>query len=138
MTIVRADIQTGYRSEVFNDTPSNGGRMTAVAVTSGLVGNLFSDAGSAERAAGSNKFRKTYYKNSNDDDDTLFNGRVYVERFTAGEDELYIFVGTQTDVQSDLTGSEPLFASGQLNADVSGGATAITVAVHDGTIIQLS
>jgi hypothetical protein len=135
MTIVRADIQTAYRSAQFNDTPSNGGRMTNVAVTSGVVGNLFPDAGSAERAAGSDKFRKVFYKNSNDDDDTLFNGRVFVERYTPGDDELFIFVGTQTDVQSALTGSEPLFGCGQLNADVSGGAGSITVAVHDGATI---
>ena len=131
MAIVRADLKT-FRSETFNDTSSNGGRMSAVELSSGVVGNVFPDATEAERTAGSQKFRKLFFKNSETTGLTLFNSRLFLELFTPAEDRVYFFQGTQTDIQSDLTGSENRYGSGQLNADVSAGATSIDVAVEDG------
>jgi hypothetical protein len=136
---VRSEIQTVYAPENISDTPSNGGRMTENVIPDAVLGNLFPPAGSAELTAGSQRFRKAYYKNENVEIPAtgpptglaLQLTRIFVERFTPGEDEYMIFEGTQLDTENDLTGSEPLFGCGQLNANVSGGATVITVAVHD-------
>ena len=42
-------------------------------------------------------------------------------------DEIAFFAGSQTNVQDDITGSEDLYGVGQLNADVTAGATSIAV-----------
>ena len=129
MAIVRADLKN-FRSAVFNDTPSNGGRMSRnppVEIPSGVVGNLFPDAGEAERTAGSQKFRKTFYANHETTGLTLFNSRLFEELQTPGDDAFYFFLGTQIDTQNDLTGSEPRFGAGLLDVDASAGATSIDV-----------
>ncbi len=139
MSIVRSEIQTVYAPDNISDTPSNGGRMTSNVIPDAVLGNLFPPAGSAELTAGSQRFRKAFYKNENVEIPVAANptglalqlARIFVERFTPGEDEYMIFEGTQLDTENDLTGSEPLFGCGQLNADVSGGATSVDVAVHD-------
>ena len=126
MSIVAAELEW-YQPAVRNDTTSNGGRMTATVITSGVKNNIWPDVPQAERIAGSNKYRKVFIKVSNDDDDTLFSSRIFVETFTPGDDAVLIFAGTQTDTQNDLTGSERLYGSGQLAANVSAAATVITV-----------
>lgn len=139
MSIVRSEIQTVYAPENISDTPSNGGRMTDNVIPDAVLGNLFPPAGSAELTAGSQRFRKAYYKNENVEVPPVATpaglalqlARIFVERFTPGEDEYMIFEGTQLDTENDLTGSEPLYGCGQLNADVSGGASSVDVAVHD-------
>ena len=134
MTIVVADLAV-FRSDVQNDTPSNGGRMTNNVIVSATIGNLFQEAGETERTAGSDKFRKAFYKVNQNGVDPLANGRVFVRQFTPGEDEMYIFLGDQRNTQNDLTGSENLYGAGALNAGISGGATSLDVAVHLGTDI---
>lgn len=139
MSIVRSEIQTVYAPENISDTPSNGGRMTDNVIPDATLGNLFPPAGSAELTAGSQRFRKAYYKNENVEVPpvavpaglALQLARIFVERYTPGEDEYMIFEGTQLDTENDLTGSEPLYGCGQLNANVTGGATSVDVAVHD-------
>lgn len=139
MSIVRAEIQTVYGPQVISDTPSNGGRMTSNVIPDNSLGNLFPPANSAELAAGSQRNRKAYYKNENVEVPPistplglkLNDGRAFVERFTPGEDEYMIFLGTQLDTENDLTGSEPLYGCGQLNADAPAASSSIDVAVHD-------
>lgn len=129
MAIVRADLKN-YRSTVFNDTPSNGGRMARnppVEIPSGVVSNLFPDAGEAERTAGSDKFRKTFYANHETTGLTLFNSRLFEELQTPGDDAFYIFLGTQVDTQNDLTGAEPRFGAGLLDVDAPASSVSIDV-----------
>lgn len=133
MAITRPELQT-FRGTVNDDSPANGGRITAVEVIPGTSQNLFPDAGVTERAAGSTKFRKLFYKNNAVSDDLLSNTKLYVEFPTPGDDKCYIFLGTQQDTQNDLTGSEDRFGAGTLDSDVSGGAVSIDVLVEDGTI----
>jgi hypothetical protein len=129
MSIVRADLKN-FRSQIFNDTPSNGGRMArnpAVEIPSGVVSNLFPDAGEAERTAGSDKFRKTFYSNHESTALTLFNSRLFEELQTPGDDAFYFFLGSQINTQGDLTGSEPRFGAGLLDVDALASATSIDV-----------
>lgn len=133
MAISRPELQT-FRPQVFDDSPANGGRITAVEIIPGTNQNLFPDAGVTERAAGSTKYRKVFYKNNAVSDDPLQNTKIYIEFPTPGDDMVYMFVGTNQDTQADLTGSEDRFGAGTLNADVLGGATSIDVLVEDGSI----
>lgn len=139
MSIVRSELQDLYAPQNISDTPSNGGRMTANVIPDNAVGNLFPPAGAAELASGSVRNRKAFYKNENVEIPpsatptglALQLARIFVEKFTPGEDDMMIFEGTQLDTENDLTGAEPLYGCGQLDLDASGGATSIDVAVHD-------
>jgi len=133
MAVVRAELKV-YKSAVFNDQPTNGGRMSATESPTDVVGNLFLDAPEAERTAGSTKYRKIFFKNENDADETLANPRIYVESHTPGADEIFLFPATQVDVQSGIS-SPDLFGSGKLDANVSAGVSIITVLTHDSALI---
>lgn len=119
-----------YRSETFNDTSSNGGRMSASEVAVGVKNNVFPDISQSQRAGGYIDYRKIFFKIANPDGLRLINPMIYVERPTPGESRLAIFAGTQSDTQADLTGSERLYGAGWLDADASIGATSIDVTVE--------
>lgn len=138
MSIVRADLKV-FASALISDASSNGGRMSANELVSGVVGNVFPNASDAERTAGSNKFRKVFFKNSEDTTPQglqLSNSYVYVENYTPGDDDVMLALGTQVDDQGTFTGGSPdYYGAGQLDDDISAGATELDVAVHDGSII---
>lgn len=143
MPIVRADLKV-YGPAFINDTAGNGGRMTANQISSGVIGNVFPNAAEAERVAGSQKFRKLFFKNgeaSTPEGLALLNAFLYQENYTVGLDDIIFWLGTQTDVQGDYepldandfpinTPDSRFYGAGQLNADVISGATTITVATH--------
>lgn len=132
MAISQAELKL-YKAAQNSDTPaSNGGRMSATEVVSGLAANVFPRTTNAERIAGSTKHRKVFYKAAAADDSALVNTRVYLENYTPGDDTFVMFLGTQTNTESDLTGSERKYAVGQLNATVSGGATQVVVDFETG------
>lgn len=135
MSIVGAELKF-YKSEVFNDTGTNGGRMSTTESVSAVIGNMFPDASEAERIAGSDKYRKLFMKNANDDDLILHNPKIYIENYTPGQDEVFLAAGTQTDTQDTFTGGSPsYFGAGQLNTNYTAGDPTIEVSVHDGSII---
>lgn len=136
MPVVRADLKI-FRSQTFNDTASNGGRQSSppIEVVSGVVGNVFQDAGEAERTAGSEKFRKVFFVNHETTGLKLFNATVYVENFTPGEDDIVFFpASTLRDIQSDITAETAFYGAGVLDSAVIAGATSIDVEVHDGAL----
>jgi len=126
MSITQNELQW-FKAAVNDDTTANGGRMTGVVSTSGVKNNIWPDVSQAERAAGSTKYRKAFIKVANDDDFTLFDGRVYVETYTPADDSIAIFIGTQRDTQNTITGSERLYGSGGLNSNVIASATEMDV-----------
>lgn len=131
MTIVRADLGL-YKSLSVNDTSANGGRMSSTAVASGAVANLFAAVGEAERAAGSIKYRKVFYKVNSDNGDTFYSPQVFWANYTPGDDILRFFPATQTDTQAAITGSEQRYGCGQLDANISASATALDVECEEG------
>lgn len=132
MSITASEIKR-YKSATVNDTASNGGRMSATESVSGTSGNVWPDASESERTAGSTKYRKLFHKIANDDDLTLANARVFLERVTPGDDEIYLFEGTQTDVQSGIA-TPDLYGAGDLATSISASATSFNVAVEDGDV----
>ncbi len=113
-----------------SDASSNGGRMSSVAIPTGVKNALFPSASQSERTAGSIKYRKAFAHVANDDTLTLLEGKVFLTRPTPGDDRITIFPATQTDTQAAVTGSEPQFGIGTLNANVSASATTMTVLVE--------
>jgi len=131
MTIQSSEIKA-YRAATNNDSASNGGIMSANESVSGVAGNVLPPVTQAELTSGVTRHRKLFRKVANDADETLFNARAWVENFTPGDDRVLIFAGTQTDVQSDLSGSERVYGAGQLDSDVTAGATSIDVLMEAG------
>lgn len=121
-----------YKSAVVSDASTNGGRMSANIITDAVKNNIFPDVPEAERTAGSTKHRKVFLKVANDADLSLLTPRMFIETHTPGDDAVTFFVGTQTDTQTDLTGSERVYGAGQLNADVIATDTVIVAATEDG------
>ncbi|NOQ30251.1 MAG: hypothetical protein GQ570_03915 [Helicobacteraceae bacterium] len=62
---------------------------------------------------------------------TLQDSKVFVEHHTEADDSVAIFPATQTDTQTDLSGTERLYGCGQLAADVAPAVASITVATED-------
>ncbi|MBF0371242.1 MAG: hypothetical protein HQL52_17475 [Magnetococcales bacterium] len=120
-----------YQPETVSNASSNGGRLTATEIPTSVKNNVWPDVPHAEQETGSTKYRKIFYKFSNDDDIALASPRVFVENPSPGGDRVLIFPGTQTDTQGDLTGSERLYGTGALDLDVSAGASSVDVLVED-------
>lgn len=131
MTILRAELKF-YKSETVGDTGANGGRMSSNQIASGAAANIFPSVDNAERIAGSTKHRKVFAKVANDADELLANPRLYLEKFSSGADIVTFFAANQTDLQSGITGSENKYGSGNLNANVSAGASACAVLCEPG------
>ena len=120
------------KSVAISDIDSNGGRMSTNEAASGVKNNLWSDVPQSERLTGSTKYRKTFVKIANSASLKFFGARLFVETPTPGDDRVLIFLGSQTDVQSDISGGVPhAFGCGNLDADVGAGVSVITVSVED-------
>ena len=119
-----------YKSVTVSDTTANGGYMGTTLVSSGVKNNLFPDVPEAERTAGSVKYRKVFLKIEDSENLALQTPQVFMTQYTASTDRVIFFVGTQTDVQSAITGSERKYGAGQLAADRSSGQTSLAVNVE--------
>ena len=130
MAVANADLKL-FRSVVTDDTAANGGRLSTSQIQSGVVEALFPDADEAEQAAGSQKHRKLFVANHANPSEVAYGARVFLENYTPASDENIFFAASQTDTQAGITGAEDKFGVGQLDADVSAGASSIDVSVHD-------
>lgn len=136
-----------YRSALVGDVAAtNGGVMSFNEVVSAVNNNIFPDAPQAERLAGSIKYRKVFFKNTNSANLALLNPRVYLDKFTQGDDAVYFMAGTQSDLQSDLPGTPKLYGAGKLDLNAAAGATTLKVLIEsasrqffaDGDVIRIS
>jgi hypothetical protein len=84
-----------------------------------------------ERAAGDLKYRKVFVKNTNAANIAAEVAKLFVENFTAGEDAVTFFPGSQTNIQSAITGAERLYGCGQLDQDTATDAIEIDVLTED-------
>lgn len=124
-----------YKAIQQNDTNSNGGYLSATQSNSNVKNNIFPDVRSAERTAGSTKYRKLFLKAAAADDSPAQAAKLFVENFTQGDDRVVIFPGTQSDTQNTLTGSERVYGCGSLNANTIVGATSCAVQTESTTPI---
>lgn len=131
MAIVGTDLKF-YQSKVVNDTNSNGGRITTTEILSGQSNAWWPNLTEAQLATGLTQYRKSFLRVNNSDDLTGYNCRIGLWKPTPGSDELYLFAGTQTDIQSDIS-SPDLYGAGKLDVSVLAGVSEIDVLVEDGT-----
>lgn len=131
MAVLAAEVKL-YRSATVSDAGANGGRMGIAEAVSAAAQNIFPDAGSSERAAGSVKYRKGFWKVENPNNEAFQNAYLYLDGITPGDDIVQMFAGTQTDTQADIS-SPTLYGTGTLNSSVLAGATEIDVLVEDWT-----
>ena len=126
MSIVSSEIVWRRAAVMDAGSASNGGRMTATAIASGVKNNIWLDVPHSERLAGSTKHMKVFIHVANDSNRKLINPRLFVETQTPGDDAIVIFPGTFTDTQSGIA---PLrvYGAGKLSSSSLAGATSIQV-----------
>lgn len=121
MAITSADIKIKLPATV-NDTASNGGRTSNTVVSS-----FFPNITGAERLSGITRYRKAFLYNEQSlslfKDLTLYNGQVYLQSFSPGEDYYRLKAGTASDVQSAATGYTGWSGVGILASDITPGTT---------------
>ena len=121
-----------YRSELVNDTASNGGRLTANECLDNVKNNVWPDVSQAERLAGSVKYRKTFIKIANDEDLALINPQVFIETQTPGEDTIVLLLGSQTDTQTEVEAYNRFYGAAALDVDADAGDGVLLVNVETG------
>jgi hypothetical protein len=124
-----------YHPLVINNTTTNGSRMSANQIISGVLQNVFPHVFKAERDAGSTITRKIYGKNADDADGTLFNAAFCIDGTTLGDDWCYFWAGTQRDTAADITGSERKYGGGLSTTTLTAGSSqTVTVEVKSTTV----
>ncbi|MBF0422633.1 MAG: hypothetical protein HQL73_06545 [Magnetococcales bacterium] len=121
-----------YKPASVNDTGTNGGRMSANEIVSAVKNNIFPDVSQAERANGTSRHRKVFFKVSSADNLALQNARIFLEQSTAGGDRIVMFPATQTGTQSAITGAERKYGVGQLQSGAAVGDSSVVVTVESG------
>lgn len=132
MSILASELKL-YKSSVVNDLATNGGRISASEVVSGALANLFDHVLPEERAAGSTKYRKAFFRVANDDDLTLYAAKLFLDAPTPGADWVAMFAGTQRDTVNDHP-TPRLYGVAFLQANANAGASTIIIEVEDATI----
>lgn len=124
-----------YRSSLVGDiAASNGGVLSANEIVTSVNNNIFPDVPQSERTTGSTKYRKVFFKNANGADLALLNPRVFLDKYTQGDDEIFIIAGTQSDLQSGISGTPKYYGAGKLDANISSNASNINVLIEDPTV----
>ena len=133
MTIIDSELKL-YKSSVITDDGTNGGLMSSDECVSAVSNNVFPNVFTADRVAGLTTHRKTFCKVGNDADESLYYPQIWMDIVTAGDDWCIFFVGTQTDVQAGIVGTEHKYGCAPLNANVAAGVSTLDVDVEDSTL----
>lgn len=120
-----------YKSLGVTDVAAtNGGRMSANRVVSGVKNNLLPDIGRAERTSGGSTLRKEFCKFANDDDLDALSVRLWQDRPTAGDDYVCWYMGDQRGFQAALTGSERKYGCANLASNATAGSSTLVVTLE--------
>lgn len=134
MSIIAAELKL-YRSGTANDLSANGGRMSAVQVQTDVKNNLFPDVTELQRLAGVVQYRKGFWKIAHTDyNNGLDSAQTFLKSRTPGDDIFYIFAGSQTDLQSDIS-SPDLFGVAALKTSVTTAGSGAVVTLDADEII---
>lgn len=133
MTIIANELQA-FKSLVVTNDNSNGGRMSANQIQSGVPANVFPHVFSTERQAGSILRRKVFFKVANDNDEILSNTGICLDGPTQGEDWVHFHVGSQRDTEGDIIGSERKYGAALTTAEAVAGASTLVVAVENASL----
>lgn len=127
MTIISSELKY-YKSKVVGSDASNGGRMSANEVISGVVNNVWPHVLKAEREAGSTLYRKLFAKIANDNDETLLSPDLWNDAPTEAGDYIILFPGTQQDTQATFAGySGKIYGAANLDSNITAGGSTFDV-----------
>jgi hypothetical protein len=129
MPILDSEIKT-YRSAVVNDTTANGGPISLTEEASGLSASLWPNVSKSQRASGVTQYRKLFWKIEDAENLEASGVNIGLWQPTTSADRMYLFEGTASDTQADVT-TPDLFGAGKLYATVLAGVTSIEVTVDD-------
>jgi hypothetical protein len=115
-----------YKALVESDASTNGGRKSYTEVVDAVLENLFPGVSHADRVAGITRYRKAFVANENTSEDALYESLFGLDYDSTAGDFIRIATGSDTDTQADV-GSKTWYGTGNLNANVSSGASSITV-----------
>ena len=118
-----------FHCEERSSLATNGGRLSANEIISGVVNNVFPHVLRAERDAGGTLFRKLGLKIHQDGNGTLATTEFVIDGPTLGDDRIVMFGATATDTQGDITGSERKYCAGGLVSPITAGSQTIVFAV---------
>ena len=126
MTILSSEI-TFWRPQEVSDALTNGGRVSFNQIVSATSQNVFGHAFSAERAAGSTKYRKVCVRVNNDNDETLYAALCRMFGVTPGGDAVAFAMGTARDTQADADDYTYRYGAGTVNTALTAGGSTIIV-----------
>lgn len=116
------------------DGNSNGGREGYVEIVSNQLYNLFPRVTNAERISGITRYRKLFVHNVDDEQSTLFNSLIWIDKLSTADDYFRIALGTDTDTQADI-GSYNWYGTGHLNQPATAAATQIEVNFYETDLV---
>lgn len=125
-----------FKPTTVNDTSSNGGSISTVQYVNGAIADLFQNVLQAEVLTGSTKYRKIFIKNTHSSE-TLLNPMVWLDKVTPADDFVTLFVGTASDTQANITGSEKKYGSALLSTATTIGSSTIVVTVEDASLTSM-
>lgn len=116
MAIAAASIKF-YQCATWSEGASHGGDIdTGAEIVTATDQNIFDDVSNSGRIAGETNYRKIYLRNENAD--TWLSVSGWIDQLTpASNDEVSIILGTNGEVQSDVTGYSFVSPSGKLDTD---------------------
>jgi hypothetical protein len=134
MSIQQNELKLYKAAQNSNVAAANGGVASYDEIISGVNNNLLPDVSQAERIAGITHFRKVFYRNLNEANLSLLNARVFMENYTPADDAVYLHAGSFAELQSQLTGTEPLYGCAKLDANVAAGASHVDVLLEQASV----
>jgi len=126
-----------YRCFENSTSSNNGGPITTKKLESNTIENIFKNIGDLERLSGSAVYAKVFWKLDNLDNTSLTNAFMYMSRYTVGGDHITYFLGTNSDTQIGITGTERYYGAGPLLINATSGSTALIVKPESTSIIEI-
>jgi hypothetical protein len=120
-----------FKPESVTDDNTNGGKKSTNKIISNTLQNVFPNVFSAERLAGSTKYRKVFCTVQNAANTPLLGAWSCFFNTTPGDSYCYFFEATPTDTQADIVGTELKYGTALVSTAVTAGATEVTVTVEN-------
>lgn len=131
MSVIETDIKF-LKSATITNGSANGGRKVNTEVLTGVRHNLFPRITAAERLAGLTRYRKEFWANMNANDEAAFGVLIFLEHPSNAGDMFYLGLGTQRDIEGDMTTYDPVWLGcGSLQTLLNGGENHLHVTMED-------
>lgn len=129
MPIETTDLRL-FESVVVLDGPTNGGGMSAIEKTDGLLNDIWEDVTSSQKTLGHTLHKKLFAKVHQDGNGSFLDSTLFNDAPTTGDDYMVLFPGTFTDTEADFDDTR-IYGTSALNTDTSiGGQTLIVTVEH--------